>query len=132
MTLPNTKQLIVGKTYVVENYPFVRSSYTEFSEDGGSEVECWAPGVEYEQTQYGSDMVYDEFGSMELTLVDVHKPGSFPTRVFYTRKFVDPDGKRFGKNKLHIRSIQHFRKIMAVHYEYLSGQKLIKRHGASA
>jgi hypothetical protein len=32
-------------------------------------------------------------GRQILTVVDIYKPGRFPTRVFYTMKWVTPDGK---------------------------------------
>lgn len=48
---------------------------------------------------------------MRLTVVSVHRPGRFPTRVFFTRQFVTPDGKAFGKSKLHIVTVEKFRRL---------------------
>jgi hypothetical protein len=50
---------------------------------------------------------------MILTVVETFKPGRFPTRVFYTRQFIDPDGKTFGKSRLHIVTLEKFRRISA-------------------
>lgn len=46
--------------------------------------------------------------------------------MFYTRKWVDPDGVEFGKNKLHITTLATFRRRAAGYYhEYrLLGEKL--------
>lgn len=79
-------------------YPFIREMISLYDEDGPHEVESWRPGTR-------SEMVYpddcDEFadgkGKQVLTVVSIHKPGRFPTRVFFTQEWVDPNGKIFGK-----------------------------------
>lgn len=99
-------ELIKGQTYTLE-HPFVRSTYFEQDEDGGGNVISWKPGVIYEYEDDGSGYRGQHVcfahgvGSVHYTVVDLHKlPHPYPARVFYTRKWTDPDGRMFGKNKL--------------------------------
>lgn len=99
-------------------YPFVRSTFTQYDEEGGYEVPTWKPGIEYDVRHSpvwtGEDVpdyfaVADGVGEIILTVVSRHKPGpKYPERVFYTRQWRNPDGKLFGNNKLHICSTQAF------------------------
>lgn len=92
------------------SYPFVRDTYTDLDNEGCHEVLSWKPGIAY--VMCGPDdaeAVCEGEGKQVLTVVDVHKPGRFPTRVFYTRKFITPDGKSFGRKNLHITTVQAFR-----------------------
>ena len=95
-------------------HPFVRDKYTKHDEEGGYEVDCWKPGTRGESV-YPDDCiaVYDGMGSQILTVVSLHKPGKYPTRVFYTRKWRDPDGGIFGKGSLRMTTLPAFRKIIA-------------------
>lgn len=50
---------------------------------------------------------------MVLDVVATFKPGRFPERVFYTRRWIDPDGREFGKtNKLRATTTAHFRSLL--------------------
>jgi hypothetical protein len=104
-----------GKEYRVK-FPFCMAHWEDFSSGELEAKECWRPGVK-------SIPVYDDFedvaeaeGEMVLTVVDIHKPGRFPERVFYTRRWVDPDGNEFGKNKLHITTTPTFKRRAAGYY----------------
>lgn len=100
-------------------YPFVRATYTEFDEDGGCEVETWNPGIRNEPLPpYGEDVeiVCDGFGEQILTVIDVHKPGKYPTRVFYTASYITPEGKAFGKGKLRITTVDALKRRAAGFY----------------
>lgn len=93
-----------GEVYEVA-YPFVRDTYNclDYDEDGGGivNVPTWKPGVRIEPDGQGDcQNNADALGTMRLTVVSVHKPGRFPARVFYTRAWVNPEGKVFGKTKL--------------------------------
>jgi hypothetical protein len=103
----------VGEAFRVE-YPFVLEDYQTFDEGGPFTEKKWRPGVRYEQVDNfgGVDTKIDGKGAMHLAVVDVHKPGKFPTRVFYTRQWEGPDGKRFGKGNLHITTTQHFKRLV--------------------
>ena len=93
-------------------YPFVRDTFYTYDEEGGYEAPTWRPGVRYESDGPESMAAFaDGEGEMRLTVVDTFKPGRYPTRVFVTRRFVRPDGAEFGKGKLHIWTIDKFRRL---------------------
>ncbi len=105
-------QLNIGEIYSVK-YPFVRTNVTLFDEEDAHDVEEWRPGVDAEQDDGGYCHYFAEgHGEMLLTIIDIHKPGQFPTRVFYTRKWRDPDGKMFGKNGLRITTKAAFNSLL--------------------
>lgn len=110
-------------------YPFIRCKVNILDaadEDGGPtfvDIDSWQPGVRHDMRGHGeyhyTVTEADALGKMVLTVVSVHKPGRYPTRVFFTRKFITPDGKTFGKGKLHIASLEKFRRIStAFQHEY--------------
>ncbi len=95
-------------------YPFVRGTHVEMTEDGHNEIDTWNPGVRYEAVgPWGdeTDIIADGEGFQVLTIVDVHKPGRYPERVFFTVSWVNPDGRVFGKKKLHIATTEKFRRL---------------------
>jgi len=97
-------------------YPFVREAVTLYDENGPYETLSWRPGVSIEccgPYDDETDIVAHGEGEMILTVIDVHKPGRFPTRVFYTRKFVDPDGHVFGKGGLRMTTVDAFNRRAA-------------------
>lgn len=108
------QEIVIGKTYEVP-CPFLRSTYEEFDEGGSSQLPTWKPGIEW--VTYGdsyfnvSEPSADGLGKVLYTVVDVHKlPRPYPPRVFFTRKWVDPDGKTFGKGALRIMTVEAFRR----------------------
>lgn len=109
------KPVKIGDVFEV-SYPFIRDVYSEMDEDGTSESPTWRPGVRFEDRGHGeySDTVTlaDAIGHQSLTVVGVYRPGKFPLRVFYTRKWRDPSGKVFGKGTCRVTSIQAFRSII--------------------
>lgn len=107
----------VGKDYRVE-FPFVMTVYSGYDVvDGPFEDDCWKPGCKVELVMPDdSEYVADGIGEMVLTVVDVHKPGKYPERVFYTRKWIDPDGNEFGATKLHITTTLTFKRRAAGYY----------------
>lgn len=97
-------------------YPFVRCKATICGEDGPEEIDSWRPGVSIELWGPEGDdteIVANGEGEMVLTVIDVHKPGRFPTRVFYTRKFIRPDGASFGKGGLRMTTVEAFKRRAA-------------------
>ena len=112
-------ELIIGREYEVK-FPFVTDIYSGFDEDGPFVKETWRPGCRSECVYPDdSELVADGEGVMILTIVDVHKPGKYPERVFYTRKWRDPDGKEFGVGNLNITTTQAFkRRASGYHYAY--------------
>ena len=109
-----------GQEYRV-NYPFCLEVYT--GPDMFGEIvfeESWRPGVRMEAiSPEDFEPVADGEGQMIITVVDVHKPGRYPERVFFTRKWKDPEGKIFGASKLHITTTPTFkRRIAGYYHEY--------------
>ena len=108
------RDAVKGQIFEVA-YPFIRTTYETFDEDGSHENPSWRPGCEYEGRGYGeniwSEAVADGIGKQVLTVVDTFKPGKYPERVFYTVKWIAPDGAVFGKNKLHIATAEKFRRL---------------------
>lgn len=112
---------VVGEIFTVP-YPFVRDVYVDHDYDGEGwqEIErpTWKPGTRIEtHARYCGHGEYDEYsqcaadgmGSQILTVVGVYQPPSYPTRVFFTRCWRDPDGKEFGKvGKLRILAVSAF------------------------
>lgn len=85
-------------------YPFKWSTFGF----GDYEHETWVPGVNWEERASRRSPHYDPetyaecdgIGEIEITVVSRYKPPGFRERVFYTRQWIDPDGKRFGAGKL--------------------------------
>jgi len=103
------------------DYPFVKDSYTERDEEGEHEAKCWRPGVVVveDYTTGKVDAFADGVGKQIVAVVGVFKPGNFPPRVFFTRKWQDPSGKLFGNGKLRILGISAFRRMVrGYRYEY--------------
>jgi hypothetical protein len=102
-------------------YPFVRAVYHEVDGDSEGfsyvEVPTWKPGV---RTEGGTDSLYREWtrqeadgvGLMRLTVVSRHTPSpKYRERVFFTREWVDPDGRTFGKRQLRVLGAAAFKRI---------------------
>lgn len=80
------------------------------------EFMSWRPGVRFALRGHGEyHHGVEEFegvGAQVLTVVGVFKPGKYPARVFYTRKWRDPDGKEFGKGALRIKVTSAFKRLL--------------------
>lgn len=108
----NERPVQAGAVFCVK-YPFVKEPYEKLEEDGPYTIESWRPGVSIEYTgDYRRDMDVWAAGEgrMILTVVGRFKPKGYPERVFYTRKFIDPDDNIFGKNKLLISTLEKFKR----------------------
>lgn len=97
-------------------FPFVRYEYSgpmdgEFV-DG---MKTWKPGTrcEYGDYEYSDEQwVADGEGSMVLEVLGAFKPGKYPERTFYTRQFIDPDGRQFGKTKVRVMASSAFKRML--------------------
>lgn len=93
-------------------YPFVKFERLVCDEDGMRDVMTWRPGIQYEWVDAeNTEAVAHGMGLMVLDVVSRHKPGRYPERVFYTRKWIDPDGKDFGKPGCKIATAEKFNRI---------------------
>ncbi len=101
-------------------YPFVQDEYQQWDEGGPFQTKSWRPGVRYEMVYPDdSEAVADGLGKQIVRVVDVHKPGRYPTRVFFTREWETPTGRVFGKPGLHIKTLDAFRRLVSGYrYEY--------------
>lgn len=94
------------------DYPFVRSTYEDCSDGELVELKTWKPGINWESDGFdGFDACADANGKVVYNIVAIFKPGKFPERVFFVRNWIDPEGKRFGRNNLRITSVQNFRRL---------------------
>jgi hypothetical protein len=121
LTLPQqceaaSKGIEAGQVFRV-TFPFCRVEVDVPDPDpegaGFATIKSWKPGVEFVAAGYygdDTDTICHGEGAMVLTVEAVFKPGRFPARVFFTRQWVDPDGKTFGKGNLHIMTAQAFRR----------------------
>ena len=116
-----TEKIQAGQTHTVTGYPFVRYVADLYDEDDGRpyQTDGWRPGCTLETDENAGSYfpekhyVADGTGSMVLDVVATFKPGRFPERVFYTRRWVDPDGREFGKTgKLRIATTGQFRRLL--------------------
>lgn len=107
LPIPNS-----GDVFEVE-YPFVRVTYEAFDEEGTQTLLTWKPGCQYEYIgpEGETEAVYDGMGKQVLTVVDTFKPGHYPMRVFYTRKWIAPDGREFGRSNLRICTLEKFNRL---------------------
>lgn len=118
--------IVEGSVFVVP-HPFCweLASKPGGDPDGPYSIEfmSWRPGVRLELRGHSEHHYtveeHEGQGAQILTVIGVFKPGKYPTRVFYTRKWRDPDGKEFGKGALRIKVLSAFRRIISgYHYQY--------------
>ncbi|WP_417070757.1 hypothetical protein [Niveibacterium terrae] len=97
-------------------YPFVQDRFISgFDEHGMPESdEGWRPGCSREEIEdgFGYDYAADAHGQMLLEVISTHKPGKFIDRVFFIRRWRDPDGKVFGKTNLRVTTAAAFGRLL--------------------
>lgn len=114
--MPSILLPAIGETFECV-YPFVRDTFerVDACEESVDFVttDTWKPGTRNELVGNESDTesCADGMGRMVLTVVSTHKPGRYPMRVFYTRSWVTPDGKAFGKTKCRMSTVGAFRSL---------------------
>lgn len=101
-------------------YPFYRDKVILRDDEGSHEISTWVPGVRYVFVPPDeSEAVADALGAQLIDVVSRHKPGRFPERVFYTRKWRDPDGNEFGKPVLRVKTGAAFKRLVSGYrYDY--------------
>jgi len=121
--ITSSPDIEAGETYEAV-YPFVITRWTIYSdgengETTGEDIQSWRPGCHVYDNPDGGVSVAEGIGSCLFTVISVHRPGNYPERVFYTRKWKGPDGKVFGKNDLKITTTGNFRRMLkGYRYDY--------------
>jgi hypothetical protein len=107
----------IGEDFRIK-FPFYLGTHHGY--DAGGDYYCdevWIPGTKSQDVcPDDCELVADGEGEMILSIVDIHKPGRYPERVFYTRKWIDPDGDEFGATKLRIITTPTFKRRAAGYY----------------
>ena len=118
--MSKSSPLYDGQEFRVE-YPMVLEPVELLGDEGPYQTNSWRPGVRYvNHSPYCDAAAFaDGVGLMILRVVSVHKPGKYPERVFYTRTWIDPACRPFGKTKLRVTTTQAFRAMAkGFRYEY--------------
>ncbi len=109
----STREPLTPGAFIEVAHPFVREEYNGLDEDGPFTRMSWKPGVRFELVAPDDGAAFaDGIGKQVLTIVSVHKPGKYPERVFYTRRWESPDGHQFGKTKLRVTTTGAFRTLI--------------------
>jgi hypothetical protein len=122
--------ILAGATFEVR-YPFLRELVSlppDDPEGGCYETMSWRPGAKLGEDLFSSRVhgSADGEGAMLLSVVAVCPLGGrYQARVFYTRRWRDPDGKVFGKSTaLRVCTLEKFRRIsrgFRFEYEVVNG-----------
>ena len=113
----------IGSVHKIK-HPFLCEVYSEFDGEGFTDAPSWRPGVRsIDNGSEYSTLEADGIGDQILTVVSVHRPGKYPERIFYTRKWRDPDGKMFGKDNLLVRSTAQFTVLVSGYIHRVSMPK---------
>lgn len=97
-------------------FPFLVTTFSPLPESDGEggvsfpeERETWRPGWAPYANQYTEGSYCHGWGREFRKVVSIHKPGRYPERVFYTRLWLDPDGRAFGKGSLRMTTTAAFK-----------------------
>jgi hypothetical protein len=98
-------------------FPFIREKYSgPLDGEIVDDVDTWRPGTrrEWSEGEYDTEEWFaaDGEGFMVLEELGSFKPGRFPERTFYLRRFIDPAGKQFGKDKVRVIASSAFRRML--------------------
>ncbi len=113
-------------------FPFRRDTWVPIIDQEAAPAPTWVPGwlEDVELSQYHERHVFtcQGWGRERRTVVSVHKPGKYSTRVFYVRQWIDPDGKLFGITKLRIHTLGEFsRWASGARYERVFPRIVVER-----
>lgn len=100
-----------GQVFLVD-CPFIRAPFEHWDEEGSCKVLSWRPGVVWDlRYPDDADMRAHGMGKVRYEVVSVAKlPRPYPTRVFFTRKWLSPDNREFGTKKLRVMTLEAFRR----------------------
>ena len=116
-------------------YPFIKAPVTLMDDEGPFTMMSWRPGTIDPPVgtrlypEHSADhfrMAHGE-GHMLLRMIkEVELPSPYKTRVFYVRRWRDPDGKEFGKTTLRVCT---FRVWASMRTGYRFPYQLYRYHG---
>lgn len=105
--------IAVGSVFEVD-CPFIRAPFESYDEDGPYRILSWRPGAIWEvYGPYGDDAALRAHGMGKVrykVIAVCPMPRPYPTRVFFTRKWTNPDGRTFGTSKLHVMTREAFKR----------------------
>lgn len=116
--MPSDPREIAAGGIFTTKAPFIRCDVAIWDTDGPSTVNGWRPGAFGEAVPIGPDDITngaDAEGFVEYRVVSIHSPPGFPTRVFFTRAFITPDGFRLNgerSRKLRVTTLYAFRRLI--------------------
>jgi len=120
-----------GQMIEVPEYPFVRTVFIGYDDRGEYPDEGWRPGCDRDVDDDGrATFGADALGAMLLEVVQVVTlPGKFASRVFYVRRWRDPDGKEFGRPRLRVTTTAAFAKLTKGyrHPYFLDGEEVFPK-----
>lgn len=100
-------------------YPFVLDTFNNVDDEGnGFSDESWRPGTKRipcpdDWLGEVEKAIANGMGLMLLTIVkEVELPRNFRDRIFYIRRWRDPEGKEFGKNVLRVTTDTGFKRLL--------------------
>nr|WP_313011675.1 hypothetical protein [Brucella intermedia] len=89
--------------------------------DPDFEIERWRPGA-WNVVEHGPEEALacaNAIGKVKFTVVSIHQPPGYQTRVFYKRQFFMPDGEAYASGSLKNCIISKFRRdIRGFPFEY--------------
>ena len=107
-----TKEPIDAGMVFERDHPF--TLVVENKGDPDCEMERWRPGAWNTEVDgpYGESLSYfaNAVGRVRFSVVSVHTPPGYPTRVFYKRQFFRPDGTAYASGSLKNCIISKFRR----------------------
>ena len=102
------------------DYPFwVDTPWTSDEEGEWKQESYWEIGCKKEEgdPEVGipTSYYYHALGKMVVRVEETCKLPGREERIFYTRKWIDPEGKEFGKNTLHVIAKSAFTRLLKGH-----------------
>ena len=125
--MSNTLIVEPGATFRTP-FPFLASKKQLFDEAGAREIISWRPGLEYEaQPPEGgwSKSYCNGWGSRIIEIISLHKPGKYPERVFFTRRWQPPNGAEFGKSACRVTTLSTMRRWLRDGHPYPTDEDVI-------
>lgn len=109
------------KTTIEITFPFSRADFQGFDADGNGPktVKDWRPGCESECMENHTEYWAHGEGQMLITEVSRYTPPGYKERVFYVRRWRDPDGNEFGSKELRCKGATAFTSMVSGYrYDY--------------